>query len=503
MKIEKAQYLGIKDNVLLYSKEYMQSNEMEEFTQHIIEKVENFNPTIMVYGVYNAGKSTLLNALFGKEEMAKTGDSPETSTVNDYIYNGYTIYDTPGINAPQEHENITQAHRAKAEVILFVISNDGSFEDAYVYDKIAEIVKEKKPLLIVLNNKSGIDMNSHEANAEIDKVNFHLSTACDKKGIVKVEEIVSVVFVDAFTALEGKLENEDELIEESNINQLEIKIDELLGKSGNAEVSNALNLYITKYINQTIDIIDSEIDNPEMKRTQELITYLEKLKQKAEVELKNIAMESVVIITANLLELMLEKDKNSIEEMIEKSTKEVIERINQKFKQIHTELKSKIDEFKVDFEALVMESNDMDMTDNNIENTLMSNNTAGINTGQIGTAATIAIKGIPALAPMLPFVPIIGVVLAIFSVFTGSDEAKRHAEAQLDAKRQQHLSAKNRTDEFGINYKNDLILSIDTNLDKTFTNLIQNFINLASKLDGENSKLLQDKEKLQNILKNL
>ena len=33
--------------------------------------------TIMVYGVYNAGKSTLINALLGAE-MAQVADTPET-----------------------------------------------------------------------------------------------------------------------------------------------------------------------------------------------------------------------------------------------------------------------------------------------------------------------------------------------------------------------------------------------------------------------------------------
>jgi len=126
MIIQKEQYEDIKREVVKYSKEYQSTENTKEFTAHIEEKLNNFKPTIMVYGTYNAGKSTLINALFGQEELAKTGDAPETSTVSEYEYNGYTIYDTPGINAPQEHEKVTTEHLKKCELVLFVLSNDCS-----------------------------------------------------------------------------------------------------------------------------------------------------------------------------------------------------------------------------------------------------------------------------------------------------------------------------------------------------------------------------------------
>ncbi len=119
--------------------------ELYSFREHIEHKLKFFEPTLMIYGTYNSGKSTLLNALFGIEEMAKTGDSPETDRVHEYNYNGYTIYDTPGINAPIEHEEVTNKHLKKCEVILFVLSNDGSFEEEYIYKKVIEIVKHNKP----------------------------------------------------------------------------------------------------------------------------------------------------------------------------------------------------------------------------------------------------------------------------------------------------------------------------------------------------------------------
>jgi len=110
MIVNKNEYKDIVQDAVKYAQNEVSDDELKKFQKHIETKLENFEPTLMVYGTYNAGKSTLLNALFGIEEMAKTGDSPETAEVYEYKYHGYTIYDTPGINAPIEHEEVTNEH---------------------------------------------------------------------------------------------------------------------------------------------------------------------------------------------------------------------------------------------------------------------------------------------------------------------------------------------------------------------------------------------------------
>ncbi len=502
------QYQNIKNNIINISKSYQESSAVEKFSSHIENKLNNFNPTIMIYGVYNAGKSTLLNALFGVNEMAKTGDSPETAEVKAYNYNGYTIYDTPGINAPIEHQKITDEHLSKSELIIFVLSNNGSFEEKYIYEKIGEIIKANKPILIVMNNKSAIDMDSVEAQNEIDKVNQHLSTICDEMGITKAEEKVSIAFVDAKTALEGKLENEQELINESKIEQLERTIDMLLGSAGKHEVSNALNLYIVDYINTTLTIIDSKINNPEMKKTQELITYLEKLKQRTFIELKDIAMQSAVIAAANLLELMLSRDKNSIKTMVQKTTEEISAKINHKIQIIQEELQVKIDTFKVEFEQVSM---DMQTLDINLENTIQtsvnhnkqSNSTSVTSAGMAVAQVIPPTVIIPTPVGPIPVKPLLIIASVLFSVFSGSSEARVKAEAKLDEKRTLYLSAKNQSDKFEMDFKDELIYNVSQNIENTFDTLISDFVAFSNKLENENKQLLKDKVVLQSILNDM
>ena len=132
MQIDIQDYKKIANEIESISKGYVSTDSVIKFKNHIEDKLNNFKPTLMIYGIYNAGKSTLLNAIFGEREKAKTSDIPETSIIQAYEYKGYTIYDTPGINAPREHEEVTEEHLKKCELVLFVIGNIFSFEDRYI-----------------------------------------------------------------------------------------------------------------------------------------------------------------------------------------------------------------------------------------------------------------------------------------------------------------------------------------------------------------------------------
>jgi len=506
--MEIQEYQSIQTEVSNISKAYQDEIAVQKFNAHVEEKLKNFNPTIMMYGVYNAGKSSLINAIFGKEELARTGDTPETAEVKPYTYKGYTIYDTPGINAPIEHQKVTDEHLQKSELIIFVLSNSGSFEERYIYEKLGELIKTKKPILIAMNNKSGIDMDSEDAVNEINKINQHLSAICDEMNIIKAEEQVSIAFVDAKTALEGKLENEPELIEESKITLFEKQIEKLLASAGRGEVENALNLYITSYIDNTLSIIDSKIDNPEMRKIQELITYLEKLKQRTYIELKDIAMQSITIVTANLLELMLSKDEQAIEVMIEKTTQEIGDKINQKIQEVQQEIQTKVNDFNEEFSTMTLQAPDIALNSNDTVETNIStgNSITGTAVAAVGTGISKAIPPtlvVPTPIGPIPVKPVVAVVSILIGAFLGSSEAQAKAEAQLDAKRAQHMAAKNKTDEFGIAFQEQVLSYVAENVNNTFTNLIQKYIAFSNQLETENKQLIEDKRKLQQILDQL
>ena len=84
-------------------------------------------PTIMFYGLYNAGKSTLINAICQKK-IAEVGPVPTTAASQAVDWDGYTLLDTPGINAKDEHTQIAEQEIDSSDLILFVLDNMDGFE---------------------------------------------------------------------------------------------------------------------------------------------------------------------------------------------------------------------------------------------------------------------------------------------------------------------------------------------------------------------------------------
>jgi small GTP-binding protein len=502
---KKEQFKQIKDEVVLYAKEY--NSNIEKFKEHVEDKLQNYKPTLMVYGVYNAGKSTLLNAIFGKDEMAQTADRPMTDRVDAYEYNGFTIYDTPGINAPIQHENITLEHLNKVEMVLFVISNSGSFEDKVVYERLIEVVKHKKPLLIVLNDKDGAGKDSSDIDNQINKINENLNKIAQEYNIDDISSVVNIVYVDAKTALEGKLEDETELIIESNINEVEDQILSMLKNAKSTEIENALKIFIENFINETLEIIDEKIDNQGLQKLQKLQTNFEKLKQRSEVELRNFAYESVQVVTRRFFEAMLAREGSNIESIVSKSIDEITKNIRQRLDKIIDEIKQDIKEFDIE---LKNSNISVDIQPVNLPSTssIETNDTQKSNSNTevvaIGAAATtllppvVPIGGIP-----VPVRTIAQVAITLYGLFNGSDEAQAKAEARLEEKKALHLSAKNRADELGANLKVEVVKMVENDLIVIFDTLFKNITTLSQQIDKENDQLLKDKQKLIEVLDKL
>lgn len=134
-------------------------------------------PRVIIYGRYNAGKSTLVNALLSKDGsiVADISDAPCTSEVHHYSWNGVELVDTPGIHAPIAHQNIAKQKLHQASLILFVISSSGSFDDKEIIAELRALVTAKLPLFIVINNKDGFSADSPELQRIMNQIQSHLS----------------------------------------------------------------------------------------------------------------------------------------------------------------------------------------------------------------------------------------------------------------------------------------------------------------------------------------
>ena len=113
--------------------------------REIYNALEKSKPSLMFYGIYNSGKSSLLNSIFG-EEKASVNDVPETHKVTAYQWNSYTLVDTPGLNGPKEDQKVTLEEIDKHDVIMFVIDDSDNFDSEEIIKRIVDILNEKKPL---------------------------------------------------------------------------------------------------------------------------------------------------------------------------------------------------------------------------------------------------------------------------------------------------------------------------------------------------------------------
>ncbi|MDE5765323.1 MAG: 50S ribosome-binding GTPase [Ruminococcus sp.] len=173
-------------------------------------------------GIYNAGKSSLLNALTGGNNFA-VGDIPTTATIDEFETDKYIYVDTPGLNA-NNYDNAT-AEKAfrNADLILFVsnMQNGGlNAAEAEYLKKLSETLGGMEILqaqvLFAMSNLHQIEDDAVNKVIEEHKSMINLALGF-------VPETVCVF--DSVTYQEGLSSNESVLIEASGIPALVSQIE--------------------------------------------------------------------------------------------------------------------------------------------------------------------------------------------------------------------------------------------------------------------------------------
>lgn len=165
------------------------------------KKLDATKPEVMVYGIYNAGKSSIINELLG-EDKAETDDIPTTHTISQYFWQGYQLTDTPGVGAPKDDEQVTQEHLRGADVVIFVMSTTGSNEKRDNYERMRDIAAAGKKIIIVLNDKNG-DIGTDEGNFNIQAIKTKVVNNMKQVGVAKADQYF-IVSVNASYAKNGR-----------------------------------------------------------------------------------------------------------------------------------------------------------------------------------------------------------------------------------------------------------------------------------------------------------
>lgn len=324
---------------------------LDSINQTLDEKLANFNPTFMIYGTYNSGKSTLLNALFGKE-VAPMGDVPTTKEIHEHKFNGFTIYDTPGLNANNEDDIISQEHLQKSDAVIFVMQNGSSVEARYIYTAMAEILKNNKKLLVVVNDKECHGFDSEESVKITDKVAQNLQRISSEYGAEA--ENIQIKVVNALSALKAKMENKNLLLEKSGYLQIELAIKNLMQNSNSNDVENTINKFLKEKLEKISQICDLNFESEKQKSISELIAYLEKQRENFSIKQNNSLRRHILNLKDNLVAVLSSENPSEAKlyGLIDAKTNLICDEFSQGVNDISSEISRKVDEFQGNFSKL-------------------------------------------------------------------------------------------------------------------------------------------------------
>lgn len=134
----------------------------------LIEKLEKDQIHIVVFGKVSTGKSSLLNALAGKEVFSTSPLHGETKKTKNQIWSEYQdqlvhLIDTPGTDEwkGESREKIAIEAAESADIILFVLDSDISRSEL---NQLKIICSPSKPVIIALNKS---DLYTQEESASL------------------------------------------------------------------------------------------------------------------------------------------------------------------------------------------------------------------------------------------------------------------------------------------------------------------------------------------------
>lgn len=177
-------------------------------------------PEILLYGPYNAGKSTLANALLGTDR-AKIGAAPTTATVASYDMGDFRLLDSPGIDAPHEHERLAKQRLARVDCVLFLLADDGQIDEQEIVMALSELLIANIPTVVVFNNHTMEGAADRSFRAMTTRLREALAVAVDAETIAGL----AMLMVNARAAWDGVRQAEPGLVAASGLQMVRDEVE--------------------------------------------------------------------------------------------------------------------------------------------------------------------------------------------------------------------------------------------------------------------------------------
>jgi len=160
--------------------------QLEPLFNRVQEKRETQQLEIVAFGTISSGKSSLLNALAGRDAFATNARGGTTTTRNEMAWPGneqVTLVDTPGLDEIDggSREAVAGDAAVGADLVLMVV--DGPLRDTE-YGLLEQLGQMEKRILICLNKEDWYTSSDQQALLE----QIHRQV----EGMVQAEDVVSV-----------------------------------------------------------------------------------------------------------------------------------------------------------------------------------------------------------------------------------------------------------------------------------------------------------------------
>jgi len=208
---------------MLKLEKFLTKNEIVSF-QNMKKAMDKNQTNVTCVGLYNHGKSTLLNVLINDFEYKtfKTVDARETTLNKSIIYDGIEYVDTPGLNAKIEDDKEVVKAIQNSDITLFVHTiTTGEFNKKEIefldhikkyWKNPQEFIERTIFVLSRIDNISNGEDIERTSNRMKEQIKDIFNTDC------------VIIAISSTDYVDGMLDNEDELISESNIEKLKEEI---------------------------------------------------------------------------------------------------------------------------------------------------------------------------------------------------------------------------------------------------------------------------------------
>jgi small GTP-binding protein len=459
--------------------------------------------SIMVYGVYNAGKSTLINALMGKEAAA-VDDVPTTDSVVSYDWRQFRILDTPGIDAPIEHENVTNSQMLKADAIIFVVNPIGVAEEERTLSTLIELVKEKKQVFLVFNEKDSLSEADYIKLK--DQTRQRLQKLALEHGVTSVLKDIPILKVNAKRAFQSRVEQKnhwEKMFESSGFPDFEAELLSFLQGISHDDVYGRLKSKLGDFSEQYIHALKSLSSAEMVRRYAKLLNQVEEQKHRTRKEIGQEISRCRQVIYENskaLLRSSPETSQAAIEELFQKNGQHISSTLESELTVFVHKIQDEIEELQAALPSIILSEQKIAIPEQTVlrgeaDNACGTKNSLSASTISPDSVAQIAtqigslvrpghiidalkitkdllpslMKGIgpktmeklaSSIMMKVPYIgPAITIVMSLWDIFSGDSHAKQ-IERQIDEQNQQRERALQEIDDLSRKLANDFESSV-------------------------------------------